>query len=448
MARSSDIVGRSEPTDDAVGTVVEQPTATGNEIAAPAAASEAVFEGSPDSLIVEKGRLKYIPAFDGIRGIALVAVIASHDNYLWAKGAFLGVDTFFMLSGFLITALLLLEVGRNGGVGYAQFWARRARRLLPGLLLVLVFVALYNHFGVVPWLRASVRNDMLASLFYFANWRFIADKQSYFELFSAASPLRHMWSLAIEEQYYLFWPIIVGACLRVARGSTRVLGAVCALGIVASVIAMWTRYSPGNPSFAYYATDARAQFIFFGALLGIVCMKWRPAASTQQLFAVAAIPAFLIMLVAYSRTSPTAPGYYHAGSVAFALVALVVMVGALSPGPVTWVLALVPLAWLGRVSYSVYLWHWPIDVWITPDRVHMTPFHTNLLRLVVTFALALASYYLVERPIRLKKWSPRVTAAVFVPAVAVVMAMILASTSGAAPGAEFHLGHGRPSVLR
>src|SRR5213075_450246 len=128
------------------------------------------------------------------------------------------------------------------------FWGRRARRLLPALFIVLVLVAIVSAHTIDPWKRAGVRNDGIASLFYVANWRFIAAKQGYFELFSAPSPLRHMWSLAIEEQFYLVWPLVTFACLRMARGSVRVLAVVSAVGVVVSVLLMRARFTPGDPT--------------------------------------------------------------------------------------------------------------------------------------------------------------------------------------------------------
>src|SRR5207253_9793856 len=183
------------------------------------------------------------------------------------------------------------------------FWARRARRLLPALLVVLVVVALYSHLAVVPWERDGVRNDMFASLFYVANWRFILDQQGYFQLFSATSPLRHMWSLAIEEQYYLVWPLVVLVSLRVGRGSTRVLGYLCVLGAAASILDMRWRFHPGDPSGAYYATDARAHTLLIGALLALLLLAWKPTARARRALAGAAIPAIIVVLVAARVTS-------------------------------------------------------------------------------------------------------------------------------------------------
>ena len=184
-------------------------------------ASEAEAAPTDTAPHASAGRgLGYRPALDGLRAVAVLAVIAYHDNYAWARGGFLGVDMFFVLSGFLITTLLVLEMRQSGTVRFASFWARRARRLLPALLLVVGFVGVFTYFVVVPWQQRSIRADMFGSLFYVANWRYIFDSQGYFQLFSAASPLRHMWSLAIEEQFYFVWPLIVYVCVRVARGST------------------------------------------------------------------------------------------------------------------------------------------------------------------------------------------------------------------------------------
>ena len=164
---------------------------------------------------------RYQPPLDGLRTLAVAAVFAYHLDFGWATGGFLGVDTFFVLSGFLITSLLLNEYARDRAVSFTAFWARRARRLLPALFVVLLAVAVYAAFIADPSRLDDLRNDMFATLFYGANWRFIGSGQSYFALFTEASPLRHAWSLAIEEQFYLVWPLIVFGCLRLGKGSRR-----------------------------------------------------------------------------------------------------------------------------------------------------------------------------------------------------------------------------------
>ena len=218
------------------------------------------------------------PALDGLRAVAVLAVIAYHLGYGWARGGYLGVDTFFVLSGYLITSLLVVEFNGARRIDLRAFWARRARRLLPALLLVLGAVTVWAALVLRPDQLGSLRGDGLATLFYGANWRFVASGQSYFDVFSAASPLRHAWSLAIEEQFYLVWPLIAFACLRLARGRTRLLGAFCIAGAAGSIVLMASLYDPADPSRAYYGTDTRAHALLIGALLAVVLHRRRRAA--------------------------------------------------------------------------------------------------------------------------------------------------------------------------
>ncbi|MEY2403919.1 MAG: hypothetical protein QOD38_1470, partial [Acidimicrobiaceae bacterium] len=384
--------------------------------------------------------LAYRPALDGLRALAVLAVIAYHDSYAWAKGGFLGVDLFFVLSGFLITTLLVLEFRRGATIHFAAFWVRRARRLLPALMLVLVFVAVYTRLEIVPWERTGVRNDGIASLFYVANWRFIFDGQSYFHLFSATSPFRHMWSLAIEEQYYLVWPLVVLVCLRLGRGSLRPLTAVCAVGCVASVVSMAVRFSPTDPTSAYYATDSRAHTLLIGALLALLFLVWQPRARARTVLAVLSVGAVAAVFAAWHFTSGTGPAYYNGGSALFAVMGLFVIAGAMQPGPLSAILSVKPLTWIGRISYGLYLWHWPINVWIVPSRVDLGPNALNLLRLGVTIAAATASYHLVERPIRAHRLTPRTATVRFSPVVAGVVGVLLLSATGATPAPSYLVG--------
>jgi peptidoglycan/LPS O-acetylase OafA/YrhL len=433
VTRGIETVGRAEP---GVPAPADRADLSREDPIGPAPSSEA-----PNAATT---RFAYHAALDGLRAVAVLSVIAYHDNYSWAKGGFLGVDTFFVLSGFLITTLLVSEYRRASTIRLRTFWARRARRLLPALLLVIGFVALYTHFAVVPWERNGIRDDMFASLFYVANWRFIFDQQGYFQLFSATSPLRHMWSLAIEEQYYLVWPLVVVACLRIGRGSTRVLGAVCVVGAAASIVSMRMRFHPGDPSGAYYATDARAHTLLVGALLALALLAWRPTPQARRVLALVAAPAIVVVLAAAHSASGTGSTYYSGGSALFAVLVAVVIAGLLQPGPLSSVLAWTPLAWIGRISYGLYLWHWPIDVWLVPSRVHVGTTALNLLRLGVTFAAAIASYYLVERPIRERNWNLRASAAAFVPALAVMTGVVTISAVGAAGLPGYLWGFGDP----
>jgi peptidoglycan/LPS O-acetylase OafA/YrhL len=163
----------------------------------------------------------YKPALDGLRAVAVVSVMAFHFGASWAPGGFFGVDMFFVLSGYLITSLLVVEWDSAATVHFTAFWARRARRLLPALFLVLIVISIWAALEVHSDELGTIRWDAIWTLFYGANWRFISSGQSYFDLFRNASPLRHTWSLAIEEQFYLVWPLVTFLCLRAARGFTE-----------------------------------------------------------------------------------------------------------------------------------------------------------------------------------------------------------------------------------
>ncbi len=370
--------------------------------------------------------------------------MAYHDAYKWAKGGFLGVDAFFVLSGFLITTLLVLEWQRAQSIGLLAFWGRRVRRLLPALLLVIVFVAVYGVIAMPSYELDRLRFDGLAGLFYVANWRFIAAGQSYFDLFTSPSPFRHLWSLAIEEQFYLVWPLVVLGCLRLGRGRLRVLAIVCGAGIIASVYLMDALFRADDPSRAYYGTDSRAHTLLVGCLLALLLLVWQPKTprariSIQVLGVVGAVG----IIWAWFQVHDVEPGYYGLGSLAYALAVAAVIAAAVQPGPglIRSPLSLRPLRWIGMISYGLYLWHWPIDIWLVWWRLDVGPTLLNAIRLAVTFAFATASYYLVERPIR-RGWSVRPNVRWVLPAGVVLVGLtLLISTAGATkPPTYFGLG--------
>lgn len=416
----------------------------------------------PPGVATEK-KFRYEASLDGLRALAVLAIIAYHFDYSWARGAYLSVDLFFILSGFLITTLLIMEWRRSNTIALRAFWGRRARRLLPALLVLLVFVAIFTRFEVDPWNRAAIRGDGLASLFYVANWRFILDKQGYFELFSAASPLRHMWTLAIEEQFYLVWPLVVYAVLRASRGSLRALTAVCGIGIVASIVAMAVTYGPGDPLRAYYGTDTRAHTILIGALLAILMATWTPSARARRRLLRVGIAAFAVMLYAWHVATGTSARYYHGGSAAYAVLACVVIAGALQPGVLRRVLGFGPLAWIGRLSYGLYVFHWPLIVWLVPTRVHLHGLTLNALRLALTFVAAIISFHLIEAPIRAHRrparpWRSRdpqarkvrsaqgnVARWLALPSVALTLGIVFASSTGATAAPSYLSGTKTPS---
>ncbi len=354
----------------------------------------------------ERARMRTIPALDGLRAVAVVAVLAFHGGISWAPGGFLGVDVFFVLSGYLITTLLLRERVATGRIDLRAFWVRRLRRLLPALLVLVAAVGI-----AAPWLVSaaelrSLRGDALASLAYVANWRFIVTDQSYFA--GTPSPLRHLWSLAVEEQWYLLFPIVIAFGLRRTRWFPAVLVALVVATLASAVWMAHLASGPVDPSRAYYGTDTRAHSLLVGAVLALVAAQWplhraRRTLSVLGLLGAGAVVGAFVVVHESDR-------WMYQGGFLLVAVATAGVVGAVAlPHQDTLLaraLALAPLVAIGRISYGLYLWHWPVNVALTPERTgldgHAWWEEPALLavRTAAAVALALASYHLVEQRVR------------------------------------------------
>jgi peptidoglycan/LPS O-acetylase OafA/YrhL len=388
----------------------------------------------------DKTGLRYEPALDGVRAVAVLAVVGYHLGWGLVGGGFLGVDAFFVLSGYLITRLLVAEWSLHDRISLSGFYARRALRLLPALFLVLAAVAVYWELRTPSDQLSGLRGDALASLFYVSNWRFIATGQSYFAQFATPSPLLHLWSLAIEEQFYLIWPLIVIASMKVAHGSRRVLVGVCAVGIVTSGALMAALFDPVDASRAYYGTDARVHALLIGALFALVPVasalgRWFSSRWCRVVGWVAAAAVLAAILTASDHTAI----YYRGGSVIYAvLVGLVIVtvVGSATAG-LARLLSLGPLLWVGIRSYGIYLWHWPVIVYMTSARTGLHGLTLDAVRIAVTFGVAALSYTFVERPIRMRRWARPVRRVVLPTAFVAVAGMILVSTAGATAPPDF-----------
>lgn len=385
--------------------------------------------------------LRYMPALDGLRAVAVVAVLLYHADVPWAAGGYFGVDAFFVLSGFLITSLLLVEWDRGGGIDLRAFWARRARRLLPALGLVLLAVVGYAAWVAQPVELRQLRSNALSTIGYVANWHQIFSEQSYFEQYAAPSPLRHTWSLAIEEQFYLVWPLLVLGVLRLRRGSVRALAGVCAVLAAGSAVWMAVLFDPGSdPSRVYYGTDTRVQSLAIGALLAtIAARKGAVDGRVGRAFLHgAALGAAAVLALVWTTTSERDAWQYRGGFAATALLVAIVIASVTQPehpGPLGAALSLRPVRWVGTISYGLYLWHWPVYVLLDEARTGRTGGALVALRLTVTLAVSVASYTLVERPIRHGAWRGwTVRLATPAAAVALVVAVVVA-TAGAVPPA-------------
>ncbi len=350
--------------------------------------------------------MAYQPALDGLRGLAVLAVLAYHAGQPWARGGFLGVDAFFVLSGYLITALLLAEWRVCGSIDVMNFWVRRTRRLLPALFLMLAGVIVYGAFVAEPEELARLRGDFLANLVYVANWRSVFSGESYFAQFSTPSPLLHTWSLSIEAQWYVFWPLLLSGVLFVRRGGPALAIAMTLSLAIASALLMALLHNPhGDPSRIYYGTDTRAQALLLGAALAAM-LAARPDFRPGR-FGVIALQAAAIVCAAGVAWVWTTSGYdnvllYRGGFFALGMgVACVIAATVLSrDAPVARALSFPPLVALGVVSYGLYLWHWPLYLVLTPDRVGFDGHALFAVRLVATLFVSVASYYLVEQPFR------------------------------------------------
>ena len=343
----------------------------------------------------------------------MIGVLLFHDGRL--RGGYLGVDLFFVLSGYLITSLLLAEQKAAGRVDLRAFWIRRARRLLPAVLAVLPAVALYAAIFAKPAELARIRGDGIATLFYFANWRSIFAGKSYWDLFNAPSPLEHTWSLAIEEQFYVVWPLVATGVLARSRGSTRPLLVTSVALALASAAAMLVLFSPVGTSRAYMGTDTRGGSILVGAALACV-LAGRAGAAGERAGAseeeragrgarwldAAGVVSLIGLGVAWGTLDGQSAFLYRGGFWLTEMGVLVLITCAAqgSKSLVAKVFSVAPLRGAGLVSYGLYLWHWPVFVVLTAQRVGFGGVGLTAVRLGVTVAIALVSYRFLEQPIR------------------------------------------------
>ncbi|HEY3144040.1 MAG TPA: acyltransferase [Acidimicrobiales bacterium] len=381
------------------------------------------------------GALVHEPALDGLRGLAVAAVLAFHLGRL--DGGFLGVDLFFVLSGFLITRLLLAEHRAHDRIELRRFWIRRARRLLPALLLLLVGVAVLLLVFSEASERARFRGDGLATLGYVANWHRMTAELGYWDIFSQPSPLDHTWSLAIEEQFYLVWPVVVAGLL----GSRRLRGvatvrAVAIGGAALSFVLLAATYQPLDTNRAYYGTDTRIGATLLGAALATV-VATRPRRDRPPGRGTEVAAALGLAWIGWSLwTVDVVSGWYYRGGLALFVLATLVVIHAVTggpTGPLGTALAWRPLRALGAISYGVYLWHWPVDMYLTPERANIgAGWALDTVRVAATLALAMASYWLIELPVRRGLWSHRPKRLTLATAVAVSVALIavLVATAG------------------
>ena len=369
-----------------------------------------------------------IPALDGVRAVAVALVLADHGGIPGMTGGFLGVDVFFVLSGFLITSLLLDELGRSGRIDLGDFWIRRARRLLPALVLMVLAVAVGRQF-FSPEAVAGLRDDAVATFFWVANWMFVADKTDYFTQGAPPSPLRHAWSLGVEEQYYIVWPLLLVAVAVVLAARARrrqrlaTVGGVrlavlvlATLGALASAAAAILLASDATRDRVYFGTDTRAQALLVGAAASALLVSdwsslnrgWSLIRSRWGKWTARLLPVIgLALLGAATHYASGSAREFHEGLLIVVAIAAVLVIAPVSldqRGPVAAVLSWGPVAWLGTISYGVYLWHWPIFLVLNGERTGWSGLPLFGVRCAATLAVSVVSWWAIERPIR--SWRP------------------------------------------
>ncbi len=353
--------------------------------------------------------LTYRPAVDGLRALAVLSVMAYHMLPDVLPGGWYGVDTFFVISGFLITSLLLAEYRvRHGHIDLLGFWLARCRRLLPALFAVLLLVLLLAPFLTDSGRVSNVGIDVVATIFYVANWRFVLGDEAYFGDIGAPSPVLHTWSLGVEEQFYILFPLLLIGLLAIIRRRATLAG-VLGLLTLGSAVLMMVLHHPGlEPSRVYYGTDTRAHQLLAGAAVAVLLS---PGPGALPRHVVRGIDrwcrrlspvALLVLLTAYWWAGDARSALLEGWLLPLSGAVLIVIVATTSPSrsPVQALLSWEPLRRIGVVSYGLYLWHWPIVVFLNDELLGLPTPALVALQAVLTGLLAAVSYRWLERPVR------------------------------------------------
>ncbi len=375
--------------------------------------------------------LTHMPGLDGLRGLAVAGVVAYHAGFDRMVGGFLGVSTFFTLSGFLITSLLLAETRTSGTVDLRRFWSRRFRRLLPASTALLALVVLFGFTVATPGQRLGLRADVLSSLFQVANWRFVFAGTSYGAMFEAPSPVLHFWSLAIEEQFYWLFPPLLLLVVKLVKGRGAAIGAVLGAAALASwSVALLAELEPDR---AYFGTDTRAVEILLGGVLAVLFSHRgvRRELSLRSGWRTALLAAggvcLAVQLWWWVTVPQSAPWLYDGGLGLYALMSCVVIAAAALPtGPMRSVMSTGVLRWAGERSYGIYLIHWPLFLLVRQELPDLSKWVQTALVVAATLGLAEVSYRFFEQPIRSGRWPARGTGhKLALPAVAIVALVAL-----------------------
>jgi len=350
------------------------------------------------------------PALDGLRTVAVYLVVLFHSELSWMRGGFIGVDLFFVLSGFLVTNVMLAEHRATGSIQLRRFYARRVRRLLPAALIAIVIICLLASVTEPRLVAMSFVNDARSSLLYVANWNFLGASTNYFADDVNKSPFLHFWSLAIEEQFYFAFPLLLVVLTKFAKPLKKFKNLIFGIGalfVVSLALQIFTQQS--NPMRAYYATDTRVYQLAAGALLAVFLLRRNEhsgAPLTKIPFRVALTPLALVAFI----TLAISDGWFFSSLSASnrGILATAVAVGLIwllephFPSPLQRIFSSKHFTYLGRISYGTYLWHWPLIV-LSKPLILLSPVQLAIFATIGATALSALSYELIEAPVRVSK---------------------------------------------
>ncbi|WML34487.1 acyltransferase family protein [Clostridium sp. OS1-26] len=361
--------------------------------------------GEEISMLDNTQNHRYIAGLDGLRAFAVLAVIAYHFNFSWAGGGFLGVDIFFVISGYLITSNILALQESELNFSFREFWIRRIRRLLPAAYIMIIAVFVWTMIFKSEMVN-TLKGDASSSIMYVSNWWFIFHKLSYFNSFGLPSPLKNLWSLAIEEQFYIVWPIVLITGLKVFKKRAKFSNIVF-IAALCSAILLAILYKPGeDPSRVYYGTDTRAFELLIGSWLAIIYpmkrLSSKKSIKQRNMLNITSIIAFIIFIISVIFMNEYQAFLYRGGMLLLSLNAAILIACVCHPSSyLGHLLSWKPLSWLGKRSYGIYLWHYPIIVLSTPAYEIGNPTYWRVgLQLAATLIIAEISYRFIEMPIR------------------------------------------------
>lgn len=352
----------------------------------------------------------YLPSIDGLRALAIIFVLLYHFQIPFFSGGFIGVDIFFVLSGYLITSKLLIEWQKNKNINLKKFWLKRIRRLMPAVIFLIVSVLIICLIGFPAVFHKSWK-DGVASFFYVSNWWYIFEKIPYFDSFGIPSPFKHLWSLAIEEQFYVFWPLIFVILIKWLKKRQHVLKYLVIVGWISAIL-MALLYSPSHLDRVYYGTDTRLFTLAVGCSLAFLwpytILEDNISREEQIIIDFIGLISLIILILMAISLSETTTFLYYGGFLMIALLAALLLAVLVHPGSRMAVLFSNKYAvWIGKRSYSMYLWHYPIIALTTPVK-GMGRLHPSLiiLQLILIIFISHWSYTYLEEPIRKYGFTP------------------------------------------